>query len=1129
MPSRAHLALILFLPCSVQAVFGSTNETDFWAEFGNNFATDLAPIISLFGEQVTKQFLSESTTILDTIIFAVGPLGIITAIVSCIRVSGNSFLKSIIGRAREPHAVPEVELCSSTSESVCELWSDGGICRVFGRPKIFEFIFREPEEDEVYNGYDIYGGEGKTATYESTEEFPPFPNLALNIGVQEAKKSIFTLWLAAVFGLLLQSSFVWYTIWATWYSPTFYEGGQASHTPIFFTFTIAGTISIILGMALCAALIDRKSKEQRLVLPPLKKNRGDHRPKHRIFWLQPGGQRIGDQEFDAFACNEVKTEYIASLNNRGAPAPIFLVWLGVGLSFVGWVVQFIGLRGQHATISLYQLCCTMVMSIIRASIRSSRSTPTNQLENASEETRGHELDWQAFQLINGSFSQGDHGPSCSAKEPFSDQGDPTSPVDDQAGVALQGKFYWTVHSSLPENIPTREVLEPPIKPLVRMKIGENVAVALSWGSRVHLPILVRWIESHHSDFFAIARNKNSTPREILKKPQSTGDKFGASNVVAKSMRIRMRLAHLTKQLPYQAWEIDTRETALHLKSALEKSSQLLYSDQMGSLVWSTGCRLMGTEQCQSREMHICFHMNNFDSGWHIDENQLEAVLGLWSWSVDRYVSGLGLNPEHWFEMRQSKRVIVRKGDTKAISFILKQWGLLEDVDDKRNTVTDAGLTNLSVPHMILTDPKNEHAATPGPHRLLSYGATSSLLQMMAQDLFTSFVETIGTLRFRGLKNATVSKVSGSGTEGTTEIEGMVQCLVSEGLATRDEAIMTVVPALCPRSESSNSAETVNLLFSQAVLLKRREDFGKSLEVVKTLAMLGSPKTKARADAFLYGIHRSELRWMMQQHSFFTKRECMKRRCEMVMGMGVFDYQTFDDVRRLQRAYISVIDWLLWSNRVSPTLVIEDLYTSFCCQITGSSVLRHTQPTFEAPTALDKETLDDLNLDGIESRRDSFETALILDQRFNLGESSVAVRKQLLRWAVESDCTGLVEDLWLVERKTPLAASVFSGGSDELFWAASLRTDSHDMINTMRFLLEVVETDQFAKFQGKEEMDQSWWETSRNRDLIKAKYEQVSSVLAAASANPDGQDVIELLTWYGDRTRGLRTHGYLTRN
>lgn len=36
----------------------------------NNLGTDLAPLLALFGEQVTKQYLSESLNLFDNFIFA---------------------------------------------------------------------------------------------------------------------------------------------------------------------------------------------------------------------------------------------------------------------------------------------------------------------------------------------------------------------------------------------------------------------------------------------------------------------------------------------------------------------------------------------------------------------------------------------------------------------------------------------------------------------------------------------------------------------------------------------------------------------------------------------------------------------------------------------------------------------------------------------------------------------------------------------------------------------------------------------------------------------------------------------------------------------------------------------------
>ena len=84
-------------------------------EFSNNLASDLGPLIALFGEQFARQFMSQSMSWADNVLFACAPLGIITAIVGAIRVGGPSWLKALIGRARETAAAAELDLMSSTS------------------------------------------------------------------------------------------------------------------------------------------------------------------------------------------------------------------------------------------------------------------------------------------------------------------------------------------------------------------------------------------------------------------------------------------------------------------------------------------------------------------------------------------------------------------------------------------------------------------------------------------------------------------------------------------------------------------------------------------------------------------------------------------------------------------------------------------------------------------------------------------------------------------------------------------------------------------------------------------------------------------------------------------------------
>jgi hypothetical protein len=129
-------------------------------DFSNNLFSDLGPLLQLFGEQVAKQFMSQSVGWADNILFAMAPLGIITAVVGAIRVSGPTWLKAIIGRARENRAAAEVELMSSTSHEVSELWNGQALVRTMGSPPIHEILYfpedssdMDPEERERSLGF----------------------------------------------------------------------------------------------------------------------------------------------------------------------------------------------------------------------------------------------------------------------------------------------------------------------------------------------------------------------------------------------------------------------------------------------------------------------------------------------------------------------------------------------------------------------------------------------------------------------------------------------------------------------------------------------------------------------------------------------------------------------------------------------------------------------------------------------------------------------------------------------------------------------------------------------------------------------------------------------------------------
>ncbi|KAL4876250.1 hypothetical protein BJY04DRAFT_223187 [Aspergillus karnatakaensis] len=90
----------------------SGNEFD-GPDFSNNLFTDLAPLLTLFGEQVTKQFLSQAMGYGDDILLAMAPLGIITCIISAIRAGGRNGSK-LSSVERKPCKIHRGSVSAST-------------------------------------------------------------------------------------------------------------------------------------------------------------------------------------------------------------------------------------------------------------------------------------------------------------------------------------------------------------------------------------------------------------------------------------------------------------------------------------------------------------------------------------------------------------------------------------------------------------------------------------------------------------------------------------------------------------------------------------------------------------------------------------------------------------------------------------------------------------------------------------------------------------------------------------------------------------------------------------------------------------------------------------------------------
>ncbi|KAI9862248.1 MAG: hypothetical protein M1813_004723 [Trichoglossum hirsutum] len=380
-------------------------------DFSNNFAADIAPLLALFGESVAKQFMADSMGWKDNIIFAMAPLGIITAIVGAIRVSGRpKWLKSLIGRAREGRGDVEVELMSSTSNDVCELWNGQSIVRVMGSSSVMELVLY----DELPTADDGDGDDGgdehqrlkqpanqhhgifkvseaiqhkaifltsRDTESNSFEDAPP--NMALNIiGKRSSNRELLAV---AVFGTIIQAAVVVLAGLETYIHPWnlgFKKNGR-SIDPYAFPLMVIGTSLLVLGMIMCSHIIEASSTEAKWGTTP----------GTRLAWVQKG-DTINDQKFESFAFfsqdgHQLRKSIRDTKHDRESQ-----VLIAAATSLVGFVVQFCSLRFLHWSITICQLTAIAIMTGLRAVVRRNLAHEPD----AKRIPDGFELDWISKEL-----------------------------------------------------------------------------------------------------------------------------------------------------------------------------------------------------------------------------------------------------------------------------------------------------------------------------------------------------------------------------------------------------------------------------------------------------------------------------------------------------------------------------------------------------------------------------------------------------------------------------------------------------------------------------------------------------------------------------------------------------------
>ncbi|KAH6953788.1 hypothetical protein BKA56DRAFT_625452 [Ilyonectria sp. MPI-CAGE-AT-0026] len=679
-------------------------------DFTNNLLSDLAPILALFGERVTMQFMTQSLGWEDWVALAMAPLGIITIAVSAIRVGGPMLLKAVVGRARENTAVAEMELMSSTSREVGELYNGESIVRCQGEAPVWEFIYLTPENpkpledlklefmplDEavkrgrlkrlspiqppqgtlvgrisrILSSLDPQSGmqgslsdieqqssqpDASNASQNSKHKAEPSnvitvirqqtedaPNIALNL----QDNSRVRIRIVAAIGVLLQVGVL------VLFGIMSYERKARGHfqkantaaANYAFPLAFSGTISLVLGLFLCARVVDKKSGEEAYGV--------GEQSSIQMYWLQRKG-RVSDQDFESYAISpphkirtvtmsrrkndkerigkikneEIKNEEIndgevkqeEKSERKWFDLPKLTLEVetisGVMFAIVGFFLQFIGLRKMNSYATLAQLGAVGLMTILRALVRPGFATGFDN-SKIPKLSPNFELDWLAWELVARCIPKttppADRRPEIpppsgqqdlkSSSNPLKTNSPPDHSTGSQSGVTMEG-------TSL--QVSPRQNQQGTNNPPPRTKTEPSSAE-----KEMQLQAGIWTIVTPVTNYRRL-RCKNSTFKSV---PQQV-------------MEARRQLCDLVK------FKGPASEQAVSLALAIEKIMKALFPrgkvEGKSELAWLLDVSYRFPGSSKNSVSRVKFVLSHDKDNWKVVEGDFDAALSLWLYTVTK--------------------------------------------------------------------------------------------------------------------------------------------------------------------------------------------------------------------------------------------------------------------------------------------------------------------------------------------------------------------------------------------------------------------------------------------------------------------------------------------------------------
>lgn len=215
------------------------------------------------------------------------------------------------------------------------------------------------------------------------------PNISLNIHSHVAE---WELYVVAVIGTVVQTTVLVYAYYST-YNPSLRLRLDILSPVVWaWYFTLIGTLSVVAGMLGCCYVIEKSTTEERYEIT----GGGEG----HILWLQKG-ETVNDQVFYSHAIFAKNKRSIVMTSRRNdkftnpkyfdSQAYEYGTTAASLLSLVGFIVQFMGLRGMHWSIPVAQVTATIIMTSLRAVVRRGLSECPYSQQLPAE----YEMDWLA--------------------------------------------------------------------------------------------------------------------------------------------------------------------------------------------------------------------------------------------------------------------------------------------------------------------------------------------------------------------------------------------------------------------------------------------------------------------------------------------------------------------------------------------------------------------------------------------------------------------------------------------------------------------------------------------------------------------------------------------------------------